>query len=298
MKISYNYINGNGLIDDVVDTVSDELSRISLEMTKFSHNIRQLELEAFFEGSAVSEHEVYLENEGIFTKIGNAVIRIVKKISDAIKKITDKFFNRKKDVRTDIEKVNSIIQQHPELRDKICEGINKEWFTYKDVAAYEHDVVQLVNMIQKGVMDHKTFKEKMKERFEKFNNSGKTLITTAGTVAGLLLVFPKITGAYKKCKSSAESLLKKFKKDADTNNKNSSTIGTDGKEVNESYEMLETTTNDVDVANIVLQEVSKALTAITAELNKINKSEEALMNTLRVNVISKYDDEKKEDDKK
>ena len=287
MKVHCNYINENSLIDDMVEAVSNEIGYINLEMSKFSHNIRQLELEAFFEGTSISEHEVYLENEGIFTKIGNAVIAIVKRISDAIKTITDKFFGRKKDNRTDIEKVNSIIQQHPELRDSICEGIKKEWFTYKDVASYEQDIVQLVNMLQKGAMDHRTFRDKMRDRLNKFNESGKAILATGATVTGILLVIPKITGAYNKCKKSCDSVLSRLKSKFGKNK-------SDGQEVKEFCESANLT---ADAANAIAQEVSKALTAITVELNKINKSEEAAMNALRTNVISKYDTNKKEDDK-
>ena len=40
--------------------------------------------------------------------------------------------------------------EHPELKDTIARGINEEWFTYKDVAAFEKDTVALIAMLEKN----------------------------------------------------------------------------------------------------------------------------------------------------
>lgn len=277
MKTNCKYIHEYSLLDEMTEAVSKQLEFISLEMAKMAHEKRQMEMKAFFEGTAV---DTYFESEGILTKIGNAVLNILTKISNTIRKITDKFFNRQKDNRTDVEKVNSIITQHPELKNKICKGIDEKWFTYKDVAAYEKDIVQLVNMVEKGAIDHKTFREKMSERLEKFNDGGKAILGAGATIVGLLTIIPRITKAYKKSKASSESLISFFK-----NKFKGQTDGKEDKQISESYDFYESTNSNPEVLNAISQEMSKALNAITAELNKISKSEDVAMNALRIEVM-------------
>ena len=126
--------------------------------------------------------------------------------------IVNKIFHRSEKIESDVDIVNKMIIEHPEIRDAVVKGIKEEWFTYRDVVAYEKDVVQLMIMLEKEQISHKKFKEKVGEKTDKFISGGKKIALIGGTVAALMLIVPKTLSAYKQCKKAGNEIANTMKK--------------------------------------------------------------------------------------
>lgn len=206
MRTSYNYIHEMDIIDDFYEYSESLIKSIGNDIDEYYKSKSEYELKSFFENT-----DIIMEKEGIVTKLGNAIISLIKKIKECISKFVDKIFHKSKKIESDVDKVNKIVAQHPELRDTIVKGIKEEWFTYRDVAAYEKDIVQLMLMLEKEQISHQKFKEKVGKKLDSFINGGQKIIAVGATVAGILLIAPKIITATKKSKESGKSILSVLK---------------------------------------------------------------------------------------
>jgi hypothetical protein len=116
--------------------------------------------------------------------------------------------------------VNDILAKNPQLKKQVAEGIKKEWFTYRDVAAYEKDVAGLINMLDQKAIDNATFLDRMSKAADKFNKSAAPIISVGCTIAGLVTLVPKML---KGCKETTDFLgsmngqLEKIKEETENN---------------------------------------------------------------------------------
>lgn len=226
MKTNYAYINEFGFLDDLIDCINESTNDVAVRMYDYNNKLRETSTKAFFEG--VNE-DVFMEKEkeGVLATIGKGIITLIEKIKEAITKLTEAIVGKSKEAESEAEIVNRIIEKHPELKNKVCEGIQKEWFTYKDVATYEKDVIGLINMLEKNAIDHRTFKDKMQAAADKFEASAKPIIaigTTIGALVGLVgtigLKSQKAKGALKSLGKTTEKFKQDFDKNKNTQNAN------------------------------------------------------------------------------
>lgn len=211
MKTNYKYIHEFDIIDEFYEDSNAILESLQNDIHDYYKAKSEAELKSFFEHSNI---DIIMEKdkEGIVTRLGNAIISLVKKITDSIAKFVNKIFHRSEKIESDVDIVNKMIIEHPEIRDAVVKGIKEEWFTYRDVAAYEKDVVQLMIMLEKEQISHKKFKEKVGEKTDKFISGGKKIALIGGTVAALLLIVPKTLSAYKQCKKAGNEIANTMKK--------------------------------------------------------------------------------------
>lgn len=214
MRTCYSYINEYELFDNVFESMEDTQRNIICSIYDFNSKKHQRELNAFYNESVVSELELFNEKEGdnLFAKIGNSILELVNKIKNFLNNIKEKLFGKEeqKEVESDVQIVNKIVSQNPQLRNQVCEGIKNEWFTYGDIAKYADDVIALTNMLEKNVIDHQTFKDKLKAKNEAFVKNGKAIIATGAVVGGLLAIVPKVLKHGKECTDSIAKLNKKL----------------------------------------------------------------------------------------
>lgn len=219
MKTNQSFINEYVLIDNVNECLYECQKDVTVALYEYNNAIRNLEMKSLFE-SVDTDVLMEKESEGFLARIGNSVLKVIHTIAEFIKNITETILGNTKLIKSDEERVNKIIAEHPELKKQICHGIKEEWFTYKDIAAFEKDIIGLVNMLEKKAIDNETFKDKVKKAIDKFNDSGKTIIATTATITGLLGIVPKV---HKSCKegkdtvSSMSSTLSKFKDNFEKN---------------------------------------------------------------------------------
>lgn len=220
MKTNTEYINEFSLCDQVIETLESVERDLVAASYKYETKCRQLDLNSFFAES--NEYDLILEQEqdGFLAKIGKAVIQIVEAIANFIRDIGAKITGNAKESRDVNDVVNKMIIEHPELKDEIVKGINKNWYTMRDVASFEKDIIGLTNMLKQKAIDHKTFKEKLGDRCKAFSNSAAPILNgaaTAGAIIGLPAVLHKKATA---SKDSLSKLQKVFKETSEMYEKN------------------------------------------------------------------------------
>lgn len=250
MTTCQSYINEYSFFDAVYDVLESTEKELTVTMYDYENAKRQITLNSFFENSDSEDEAIMLEKEGegILSKIGNMVVNILKALADAIKSVTDKIFGNTNKMKDDVEIVNQMMTEHPELAKEVAKGIREEWFTYKDVSQFEKDITGLINMLEKNAIDHETFLDKIKNACNKFNDSAKPIITAGTTVASAIGVVGKVGKACKEGKSALVSFNKtaeEFKERVDKN-----------------Y-----TEHDVNKAKAIMNAISNAIGLTTKECN-------------------------------
>lgn len=212
MKTCQLYINEYKLYDDLYEIIESTYKEVNLAVYDHERSDRNLELKSFFEKKKndnniepANQSDKVKSKEGFLAKIGNAMIRLLNGIKKMIQNFTEKIFPQSEKIKDDVEVVKEIIEKHPELGKQICEGIDKEWFTYRDVSKFEKDLVGLMRMLEKQAIDHKTFMQKFTDSCRKFQDSGKIIVAAGFTLANLLLIVPRVLGAVKTMKKDNES---------------------------------------------------------------------------------------------
>lgn len=212
MKTNHKYINEYLLSDEVMEACQECENSIIWDMYEYNNKIRQIKLNSFFESSSDESALVEKEKKNILYKIGEAISKIINKLADFIKKIFNTITGRTRDIQSDAQKVDQLIAMHPELRDQIYKGLKEEWFTYKDILQYENDTFALMDMLEKNIIDHRTFTDKMQAAADKFEKSAKPVIKIVGTIGGVAIVGGQICKGCSQIKETIDNLLDRCKK--------------------------------------------------------------------------------------
>lgn len=205
MKTCSSYIHEFDYIDNMTEFLAEATSELSQLSNHYEAKQREFELAMIFE-SANSENNVAImeaENDSVFGKIGLVVTNLLKKIAEFIRDITEAFTGGHKEVKDEMEIVSEMMKDHPEIAAEIANGINKDWFTYKDVASFEKDIAGLVSMLKKNEIDHKTFVQRVSDKAASFTKTGYPIIRGVVTAGGLVSI-PTIL--VKKCTEASKSM--------------------------------------------------------------------------------------------
>lgn len=249
LKTNQPYINEFNFFDNVMECVEECKKEVDMAVYSYNNNKRQIELKSFFEGAMDDELFIEKEGEGVLAKIGNAIVKLVKKVADFLTDTKEKLFGMTQKAKTDAEIVNKLIDEHPELKKEVIEGLEKEWFTYRDVAKFEKDVVGLIQMLDKKKIDHETFKDKMKKACKEFTESGKVILAASCTLGSLLMIAPNVSKGVKASRSVLQDIGK--------------TAGDFTKNVEKNY-----TENDVNMLQAIGNAFGQAIGIITKECNQ------------------------------
>ena len=262
-----SYINEFNFFDDMYSCLESTLNTVNMECTNFAVKKHQIEMKHYFEDTV--DFDVMIEKEGgsVLAKIGNAVLTIINKITDTIKKLMDKILGNTKNIKTDEEIVNQMVSKHPELRDQIVKGINKEWFTVRDIAKFEKDITGLIQMLEKNAIDHETFGEKIRRRCEEFSKSAAPFVSVISTFTAFMKVIPDISKNCSQTKEAFEHLrgtCEDFKDRVDRNYGD--------KDVNKAQAIMNALGNVIGVTNKECEHRVQAQSGIAAFLHKIANS--------------------------
>lgn len=259
-----SYIEEYRLFDDVFDCLNEASHDLDVAVGNYNMRMHQLKSKMFFESSSDMDYEAIMEAEsqGILAKIGTAVMTLVQKVSDFIKKITEKITGNIKLGKSDEEKVNQILAQHPELKDQVVEGIDKEWFTVSDVAKFEKDVVGLIQMLNKEAIDHQTFMDRFKAACKRFTDSAAPILGATTTVLGFMKIVPEIHKHVKGTRDTITAFNETAKKF--------------GQDVTNNY-----AEKDVSKANAIAYAIKQAIGLTTAECKHQVESQNKIRNVFR-----------------
>lgn len=199
-----SYIHEYSMFDEVLECVNEVMKEADIAVGRYNMKLHQLESKLLFEAADEEQTNAAKQEEGkgVLAKIGNTVLKLVSRISNFLKSFADKITGHIKQGKSDQEKVNQILAEHPDLKDQIVEGINKEWFTVSDVAKFEKDALGLIQMLEKGALDHQTFMDKFKARCQAFADGAKPIVDAGTTVIKFARLFPDLHKAAKDTKDA------------------------------------------------------------------------------------------------
>lgn len=196
-------------LNDAIDVFMQEVTSIENDLYTDLH---RLDMQAYFEATTNAEEKIAKAKKNAFARIGDAILKLIQKVREFLERMLEKINIFKKKQAPAEEIVTKMLKDHPELKSQILNGLNKEWFTVKDVAAFEKDVVGLINMLNSNAIDHATFKEKFDMRLNKFHQSASPVVAVsndAGSVARA------ISSMFSACGNTRKAIINftKFLKD-------------------------------------------------------------------------------------
>lgn len=281
MKTNASFIHEYDVVDDFTEYVIESVTTLDECVVDYNNLVREYELKSFFEGSQ-NEEKVSTKKEGIFTRIGNIIINLIKSIGNIITKFVSKFTSRNKEIETDEKIVNRICSEHPEIRQEVVEGIEKEWFTYHNIAEYKNDIVGLCMMLRKKKIDNRTFKEKCSERFHKLLTKGRTIVIAGATVASLMALVPKLAKAYKGCKDTMGDVKKNLEKTKKDLQKCKPKPLKEAVSLSDVVEAV-----PIETISAIVQELSKVSSFVTKEMKHVVSGQGKISSVLK-GIIRRY----------
>lgn len=206
MKTRHAYINEYSFIDAFCESFDESQNLLNDAFNDYNGVKRQADLRAFFENADI---DVIMEAEkkSLLTRIGEAITRLIEGVANFLRKIGEKFGGKHEEIMTDVEIVNKLVKENPSIKKQVCEGIEKEWFTYRDIAAYQKDVIGLINMLKQSKIEHSTFVDKMQRAADKFHKSAKPFVSIGNTVGDVLGVVPKAIKGLKENKKCVQDIV-------------------------------------------------------------------------------------------
>lgn len=199
------YIKEYSLFDDMLENTDSFMADINKAFYEYENACRQIELKSFFENTSDSEYMFEAEKKSFVEKIGEKILELIEKISDFIKSIGERITGNIKKEKSYEETVTEILKEHPELRNDIINGINKEWYTVKDIAKLEKDIVGLTTLVKQKKIDNETLKEKVTSIFSNFHDSAAPITSSIKDINTLTSAFPTLV---KNAEDGKRSLLK------------------------------------------------------------------------------------------
>ena len=161
---------------DEINDIYDNTNNICYEMSLLEERVNiEQEITGSVDDTLVLEYEEKKKN--FFQKIGEAIITIFKKVRAAIQSAIDKIKEIAFGSKSDLQKLDTLIKKHPELKNEAICAFNSGALDMKDIkslkeldAAFE----EIIRMSKEKDIDPNTLKGKWEKAKKKFNEDEKT----------------------------------------------------------------------------------------------------------------------------
>lgn len=223
--ISYAFVNGTS--EDLLATspyvslqefmVESEIS-IHESISEFMDKMTEYVEESAINGEENEEKRLLLEAEGdnIFAKIGEKVIELGKRVVEFIKSCIDKITNLSFKSKKDIDKLELLCKEYPNLKDEIICSFNKgelDVSSARSLRELEATYEELCKMSKNASVTPGSMQDKWNKAVEKFEKAEKSPILTVGKAiaSGISVYFAIRTfrGESLKVKNNEQEYLKK-----------------------------------------------------------------------------------------
>lgn len=177
-----------------MDVINSDIDFICYDMTMFEERVNiEQEITGSVNDTLMLEYEEKKKN--FFQKIGEAIITIFEKVRAAIQSAIDKVKEIAFGSKSDLQKLDTLIKKHPELKDEVVCAFNSGALDMKDIKSLKElddAFEEIMRMSKEKDIDPSTLKgkwEKAKKKFQedekswnisKIANVTKTVLT-AGT---------------------------------------------------------------------------------------------------------------------
>lgn len=200
--ISYAFVNGGSeelLASSPLLSLQELLieSEISIHETisEFMDKMTEYVEESTINGEEDEEKRLMLEAEGnnVFTKIGEKVIELGKKVVEFLKNCIDKITNLSFKSKKDIDKVELLCKEYPNLRDEIVCSFQKgelDVSSARSLRELENTYEEIVKLSKKADVTPGSLQDKWNKAVKKFENAEKTpVFTIAATTASAMSLY-------------------------------------------------------------------------------------------------------------
>lgn len=179
-----------------MNVINSDIDFICYDMTMFEERVNiEQEITGSVNDTLMLEYEEKKKN--FFQKIGEAIITIFEKVRAAIQSAIDKVKEIAFGSKSDLQKLDTLIKKHPELKDEVVCAFNSGALDMKDIKSLkELDTAfeEVMRMSKEKDIDPSTLKGKWEKAKKKFQEDEKTwnvskianvtkTVLTAGTVA-------------------------------------------------------------------------------------------------------------------
>ena len=191
----YSYIHEYDDYDSAILAAHNLQKDVAVAMFEYEQAEQLAMKKVMFESA---NYDVLMEEarENVFVKIGKALTDLIKKITDFLKGIFDKVFNRKKNQEREknIAIAKQFLAKHPEQRDTIISAMERGDMELKDVAQYARDVEQVIKLAERQDLEADTLNNKVNEVCKKIDNAApinvaKTLGTIGAAIGGVAVLY-------------------------------------------------------------------------------------------------------------
>lgn len=180
---------------DEINDIYDNTNNICYEMSLLEERVNiEQEITGSVDETLMLEYEEKKKN--FFQKIGEAIITIFEKVRAAIQSAIDKVKEIAFGSKSDLQKLDTLIKKHPELKDEVVCAFNSGALDMKDIKSLkELDTAfeEVMRMSKEKDIDPNTLKGKWEKAKKKFQEDEKTwnvskianvtkTVLTAGTV--------------------------------------------------------------------------------------------------------------------
>ena len=161
---------------DEINDIYDNTNNICYEMSLLEERVNiEQEITGSVDDTLMLEYEEKKKN--FFQKIGETIITIFEKIRTAIQSAIDKIKEIAFGSKSDLQKLDTLIKKHPELKNEAICAFNSGALEMKDIkslkeldAAFE----EIIRMSKEKDIDPNTLKGKWEKAKKKFNEDEKT----------------------------------------------------------------------------------------------------------------------------
>ena len=184
---------------DEINDIYDNTNNICYEMSLLEERVNiEQEITGSVDDTLVLEYEEKKKN--FFQKIGEAIITIFEKIRTAIQSAIDKIKEIAFGSKSDLQKLDTLIKKHPELKNEAICAFNSGALDMKDIkslkeldAAFE----EIIRMSKEKDIDPNTLKGKWEKAKKKFNEDEKTWkIVKVGAAATTVITAIKAVATF------------------------------------------------------------------------------------------------------
>lgn len=224
--INLEYINGS--IDLEIHSIFKpyELFMESCEndinkiFAEFGILEEKVTLESAIMGSVPESMMMVYESEkkNIFTKIGEMIVTVYNKFVELVDKVIDTIKTHAFKKKTDLQKLEIILKNHPDLKNEAIAAFNEGALDLSDVRSFKEldsTFDEILKMAKKKDVDPKTLRgkwEKAKEKFEKGEKSWKMVATVAGATGAVITTTVALKSFNSKCLKATNDANEEKKK--------------------------------------------------------------------------------------
>lgn len=195
--IRHAYIHEYDLYDDMIEEIQMNESYVDNLVREYNMKCEEIKMMNLME----SVDESYF-TEGVvekIEKIGEAVEKVIDKFMKMVDQIIDSFRQMLWNRKSDAQKIEMILDKHPNLSDDIKLAFQKGELDVKDIKSMQEvldGTYDIINEMKKGKIEPSKAEQKFNSMIEKWEKFGKPIVEIAGGVTTVLTATKAIKNFY------------------------------------------------------------------------------------------------------